>query len=225
MTRRLIALAAAGLASAGTGCFMFNSGSTPPTVAGKVVETPTVSQASAETAERVDEVGTDLLTATPLGIPDINFYCIGGKEPELFHTDPKTLYISEGLVARCRTDDELAAVLALEMGQMTAEFRKGVRKQVKEPMPKVASAPKYDGTTDIDPSRDAYLVHYDRLKQSPADKQNWPTVDPQEIATELLRNAGREPKLLAEVAPLVRDAANGPTARRMTASAAPTWGW
>ncbi len=224
MPRRFFALAAAGIACAFVGCLR-DSLHSAPLVAGKVVETPTVAQASGETAERVDEVGSDLLTATPLGIPDISFYTLGGKDVELFHRDPKTLFISEGLVSRCRTDDELAAVLALEMGKMTAEFRRGVRKQVKEPMPAVASAPKYDGTTDLDPSRDAYLLQYAAAKQSPADKRSWPTVDPHEIAVELLKNAGREPKLLKDVAPLLTDTANGPTARRLGASAAPSWGW
>jgi hypothetical protein len=224
MTRRLIALAAAGIACTFVGCLR-DSLHSAPLVAGTVVETPTVTRASGETAERVDEVGSDLLTATGLGIPDISFYSLDGNEAELFHRDPKTLFISEGLVSRCRTDDELAAVLATEMGKMTAEFRRGVRKQVKEPIPAVASGPKMNTGTDFDPARDAYLAQYEAAKQSPAEKKNWPTVDPHEIAVELLKNAGRDPKLLTEVAPLVRDAANGPTARRMTAAAAPSWGW
>jgi hypothetical protein len=226
MPRRLLALAAAGLACCFLGCTAdFLRPNSAPIVAGKVVETPTVAQASGETAERVDEVGSDLLTATPLGIPDISCFTIGGKEPELFHRDPKSLFISEGLVSRCRTDDELAAVLALEMGKMTAEFRRGVRKQAREPMPAVAGAPKLNVGTDLDPARDAYLAQYDSMGRSPAEKKNWPTVDPHEIAVELLRNSGREPKLLKDVAPLLTDAANGPTARRLGASAAPSWGW
>jgi len=225
MTRRLIALAATGFACSFTGCLGLSPNSAP-IVSGKVVETPTISQASGETVERVDEVGSDLLTATPLGIPNIDFFTIGSKDTELFHRDTRTLYISDTLVNRCRTDDELAAVLALEMGRMTAEFRRGVRKQVKEPIPAVASAPKLDGSTDIDPARDVYLAQYDRARQAPADKKDWPTVDPHEIAVELLRNAGREPKLLTDIAPLVRDAANGQNARRLGATGpAPKWSW
>lgn len=226
MTRRLIALAAAGFAVSFTGCFMFGPHPGPPLVSGKVVEQPPLSQSSGEAAERVDHVGTDLLTATPLGIPEIDFLTVGSADAELFHRDVKTLYISDSLVSRCKTDDELAAVLAHEIGQMTAEFRRGVRRQSPEPMPPVASAPKYDGSTDTDPSRAVYLAQYEKLKQTPADKKNWPTVDPQEIAEELLRNAGREPKLLTQVAPLVREAGNGPNARQLGgASAAPKWSW
>jgi hypothetical protein len=226
MTRRLIALAASGFAVSLTGCFALFPHPAQPLVSGKVVEQPPLSQASGEAAERVDHVGSDLLTATPLGIPDIDFLTVGSADVELFHRDVKTLYISDSLVNRCKTDDELAAVLALEIGQMTAEFRRGVRKQSPEPMPSVASAPKFDGTTDTDPSRAVYLAQYERAKQSPAERKNWPTVDPQEIAEELLRNAGREPKLLTQVAPLVREAANGPNARRLGGtSLAPKWSW
>lgn len=225
MTRRLIALAAAGFACSFTGCLGLSPFSAPIT-SGKVVETPVITQASGETAERVDEVGADLLTATPLGIPDIDFFTIGSKDAELFHHNTRTLYISETLVNRCRTDDELAAVLALEMGRMTAEFRHGLRKQVKDPIPTVANAPKFDGSTDIDPARDVYLAQYDRAKQAPVDKKDWPTVDPHEIAVELLRNAGRDPKLLKDTAPLVKDAANGSNARRLGATGpAPKWSW
>lgn len=223
MTRRLIALAAAGFACSFSGCLGLSPFSAP-IVSGKVVETPVISQAESEVAERVDEVGSDLLTATPLGIPNIDFFTIGSKDAELFHRDTRTLYVSDTLVNRCRSDDELAAVLALEMGRMTAEFRRGLRKQVKEPIPAVASAPKLDGSTDIDPARDFYLAQYDKARQAPADKKDWPTVDPHEIAVELLRNAGREPKLLKDVAPLVKDTASGTNARRLGATGpAPLW--
>lgn len=222
MTRRLIALAAAGIACSLTGCFGLLPRSAP-VVSGKVVETPPISQASGETAERVDHVGTDLVAATALGIPDIDFYTVGSAEPELFHRDTKLLYISEGLADRCKTDDELAAVLAIEVGRMTAEFRRGLRKQVKEPIPAVASAPKFDGSTDIDPARDVYLAQYDKARQAPVDKKDWATTDPHEIAVELLRNAGREPKLLDQVASLVKAAGNNSARRPGVAGPAPTW--
>lgn len=222
MTRRLIALAAV-FACTSTGCLR-DSLNSAPIVDGEVVKPPPLTQASGEAAERVDHVGSDLLTATALGIPDIDFFTVGSKEAELYHHSGRMLYISEGLVNRCETDDELAAVLALEVGRMTAEFRRGVRKQLRDPMPGVATAPKFDGSTDLDPSRAVYLAAYEEEMRSPAEKQNWPTVDPQEIAAELLRNAGREPKLLKDVAPLVRAA--GTAARRPGAAGpTPAWAW
>jgi predicted Zn-dependent protease len=191
-----------------------------------VVETPQATPADGEVAERVDHVGNELLANTPLGIPEVDFFVVGSKTMELYHQNGRTLYISDALVNHCKTDDELAAVLALEIGQITAEFRRGVRKQAREPMPTVANGPKFDGTTDFDPARDMQLAQLDKARQSPAARQDWPTVDPKEIAAELLKNAGRDPKRLIEVVPLVRDANNGPNAGRLgTAAAAPKWSW
>jgi hypothetical protein len=223
MTRRLIALAAAALACTATGCIDKGTRPDGPVVDGEVVKPPPLSQASGEAAERVDHVGSDLLTATAIGIPDIDFFTIGSKETELYHQNGRMLYISEGLVNKCKTDDELAAVLATEVGRMTAEFRRGVRKQLRDPMPAVASAPKFDGSSDLDPSRAVYLAAYEEEMRRPAEKQNWPTVDPHEIAAELLRNAGREPKLLTDVAPLVK--AGSHVRRPGAAAEAPGWAW
>ena len=226
MTRRLIALAVAGCAAALTGC-LGDSLRPSPVVSGKVVGTPQLSPASSEVAERVSFVGSDLLAATPLGIPEIEFFTVTSSEPELFHREASAVFVSEGLADRCRTDDELAAVLAHEVGRLTAEFRRAARKQVQDPIPAVASAPKLDGSTDYDPSRDIYLAQFERSRQAPADKKDWPTVDPREIAAELLRNAGRDPKLLAEVAPLVKVADGNSAAGRHLGggSAAPKWTW
>lgn len=50
-------------------------------------------------------------------------------------------------------------------------------------------------------------------------------MDPHEIAAELLRNAGREPKLLKDVAPLVKAAGNQAVRRPGVAGPAPAWAW
>lgn len=227
MTRRLIALAAAGFACSLTGCLGLGSPFAAPVVSGKVVDTPELSAASSEVAERVSFVGSDLLAATPLGIPEVDFFTVAGTEPELFHRDTAGVFVSEGMTNRCRTDDELAAVLALEVGRLTADFRRAARKQAPDPIPAVASAPKLDGSTDFDPSRDVYLAQFDRERKSQRGRKDRPTEDPHAIATELLRNAGHDPKLLDEVAPLVKVATNNSQAARQlgAGSAAPKWSW
>lgn len=223
MTRRLIALAAAGFACGFTGC-VGDPLRPAPVVSGTVVDTPRLTPASSAVAERVSFVGSDLLAATPLGVPEIDFFTVASAESELFHRDTSAVFVSEGLADRCRTDDELAAVLALEVGRLTAEFRRAARRQVHDPIPAVASGPKVGGGPD--PAEVIYLAQFDRMKQAPADKLNWPTVDPREIAAELLRNAGRDPKLLSDVAPLVKAAGDNPTARQLGgASVPPKWSW
>ncbi len=78
-------------------------------------------QASTEVASRVDAVGRHLLASNaPLGIEPI-FATLGVEEWTLFHRGPNEIYISEGLARQCESDAELAAVLALELGQIIAE--------------------------------------------------------------------------------------------------------
>lgn len=229
MTRRLIVLVAAGFACVSAGCFRdsLRTAFGSPVTPGEVVETRQLSPAEADVAERVSDVGEDLLAATPLGVPVVDFFTVGSEDPELFHRDTTAVFVSDGMVSRCKTDDELAAVLATEVGRLTAEFRREVRKQAPDPMPAVASAPKLDGSTDFDPAQAVYLAQYDREKRAPADKLGWPTVDAKAIAAELLRNYGRDPKLLDDVAPLVKEADGRSSAGRHLGGGgnAPTWSW
>ena len=219
MLRSLAVVVAAGVAVATTGCFsLFKTGS--PVVSGKVVETPTLTPAAADAADRVSAVGADLLAATPLGIPEVDFFAVGSPDPELFHQSANIVYISDGLVKRCRTDGELAAVLATEVGRLTAEFRRAARKESPDPIPAAAESSR----SNSDPARDLYLAQFEKDGINPVRKRLWPTVDANEIAADLLRNAGHDPKLLVEVAPLVREAsAGGKASKQFLPTKPPTW--
>jgi hypothetical protein len=167
---------------------------------------PKLSPASVEAAARVDAAGRELLAGTPLGIPEIAFHTVGSAEPEIFHHDSNTLYITEGLVNLCSTDEQLTAVLATEIGHMTAEFRRTARMQAADPIPKAATSAPLDRTTDFDPGRDLYLAQFEQAARKPAEKLKWATVDPTRISEELLRNSGHEVKRLQEVQPLLKRA-------------------
>ena len=98
----------------------------PPGRAGVRVQTPSTKdlpQANQAVAERVELLGRKIVAQnTFLGIEPL-FMTIGVKEDVLFHNGSELLYISEGLVERCKSDAELAAVLCSDMGQMVAEKR------------------------------------------------------------------------------------------------------
>lgn len=220
MLRTLAALIAAGFAVSLAGCFsLFKPPGGSPVVSGKVVEMPTVTPASADAADRVNDIGHDLLAGTPLGIPEVDFFAVGSPDLELFHQSVTLVYISDGLVKRCRTDGELAAVLAVEVGRLTAEFRRAARKETPDPIPAAAESSR----SNSDPARDLYLAQFEKDGISPARKRHWPTVDANDIAADLLRNAGYDPKLLVVVAPLVREASVGKTARQIVPTKAPRW--
>lgn len=172
----------------------------------KPVEVPNLAPASVEAAARVDSIGRELLAGTPLGIPEVAFHTVGSAEPEIFHHDSATLYVTEGLVNSCKRDDELAAVLASEIAQMTAEFRRTARKTHPQPIPTAAMAAPLDRTTGYDPGQELYLAQFEKHARKPAEQLAWPTVEPATITADLLRNAGIDPKAAADVQPLLKAA-------------------
>ena len=172
-------------------------------IVNKKVETPPVRPASVESAARVDKTGRQLLAGSPFLGVEVAFQTIDHAEPELFHRDAHGLFISEGLVTKCKSNDQLAAVLASEIAHMVAESRMTERMQLAEPMP---AGTKLDGTTDFDPARSIELARFEKRARGPAEKKLWASSDPKTIAKGMLKDAGFDPKVLDEVAPLLRDA-------------------
>ena len=90
-----------------------------------VVETPAaVDETTLVLAERLEDVSQKLLQGTPLGVPEMDAVLVGFPQPELFHRDTTVVYVSDGLVKECPTDELLAAHLAREMAAMTLEHRR-----------------------------------------------------------------------------------------------------
>ena len=79
--------------------------------------TPELTPASTRVAARVDSVGRELLAANPNLPTRPVFRSYGSPELELFHSGESELIITEGLVNRCSTDEQLKALLAAELGQ------------------------------------------------------------------------------------------------------------
>ena len=78
-------------------------------------------QANVEIASRVDQLGRKIIAANPqIGLRPL-FCAIGSQNEEIFHQGGSKVIVTEGLVAKCKTDVELAAVLCRELGKMVAE--------------------------------------------------------------------------------------------------------
>ena len=77
------------------------------------------------TARRVLAVSRKLIDANPQAGLRPLFITAGSPHPEIFHDgggmNGYHVVVSEGLVNQCKTEAELAAVLALEMGKIVAE--------------------------------------------------------------------------------------------------------
>jgi hypothetical protein len=141
------------------------------------------------------------------------FATFGADKPEIFHrgggAQPWHVFISAGLVEKCKTDAQLAAVLCLELGKIVAEresmtspgSRRGDwRLSPTETVGRDASGPigSPDGTRFIEQARI-------ESKQPPTGKDRR-LPSPEVLAKTYLSRAGYDVRALTEVAPLLRQA-------------------
>jgi hypothetical protein len=192
----------------------------------KPVDLSGMKPASTETAARVDVLGRKLLAGSPfLFAQEPSFQIIGVPEPELFHRDSTGLFITEGLVKKCESEAELAAVLASELGHMVAEQRRTDRMKLPDPIPPAALPRGVDGTTDLDPGRAIELADLELNYRKPAERRILATTDPKTIAENCLNDAGFDPKVLKKVEPLIRAARRNQTLAQQLAPPANQGNW
>jgi hypothetical protein len=195
------------------------------------VKTPDPSkypQPNLQVAERVEGVGRRIVAQNTFTGLDPLFHTLGVKEPLLFHRGAGELFVSEGLVVRCKTDAELAAVLCSELGQMMAEQQAARRVgRNTDPIPDVS----FPGSTDAggiagDQTRLAELAYHEkRYGRRQVGKTDAPPGNPEQLARDLLKGAGFEPGELDRAEPLIREAGRSDGLRKQMAGSAPAPVW
>jgi hypothetical protein len=192
---------------------------------------PKFSPASLQAAERVETLGRRVIAQNTFTGLDPLFHTIGVAEPMLFHRGTGELFISEGLVNRCKTEAELAAVLCSELGHMMTEKQAARRVgRDTDPIPDVRAPNAMEaGGITADQTRLAELAYHEkRYPRTPAGRDEKPPVpgDPAKLARDLLKGAGFEPAELDRAEPILKQTdRTGPLRKQMAGSApAPTWG-
>lgn len=165
-------------------------------------------QASLESAARVDMLGRQLLAANQqLGLKPY-FVTIGGPQPELFHVDTSAIYVTEGLVKKCANEAQLAAVLCHELGRMVA-----VREALTSPAVRSPERPPPHELRVGNDSGGSYgaadQIHLAERLQ--AERERHPgsaavPLNPRTLAETYLTRAGHDPKELDAIAPLLAEA-------------------
>ncbi len=167
--------------------------------------------AAVETAARVEAVGMKLLAANPqMGLRPV-FRTIGAPQPEIFHVGTEELNLTEGLVNQCKTEGQLAAVVAHELGIMLAE-REAItwphgRSPEREPPSQMRVGNDHVGagaTPDL--THMAELGKYEKAGGSPRPTAARPP-DPRAVAKGLLVRAGFAETELNGVSELLASAA------------------
>jgi hypothetical protein len=160
-----------------------------------------------DVAWRVDAVGRKLLDGdAQTGLRPM-FATMGVAEPEIFHVDAGMVYITEGLVRQCRSEGELAAVLASELGKMVAEREAVARRELREPERRVPIALPIGGNgygMAADPTNMIELARFE--KERPKTPRPLARPDPRKIAESLLERGGYQKAELVSADPILQNA-------------------
>ena len=180
--------------------------------------TPKQIVAQQATGERVEALGRRVIVQnTFTGIEPV-FHLIGVKEPMLFHRGTEELFISDGLVAKCKTDDALVAVLCTELGRMMGEKRAGVAVgRDADPLTRGPDG-KADAVEDV-PGAQATGTGSGARVVGKMD------TDAATLAQELMRGAGYDPAALEHVEALLKETARHAAIRKQLTVSAPAPEW
>lgn len=162
---------------------------------------------STEAAARVDGLGRQILAANPQVGARPLFHTIGAPQPEIFHRGTADVWITEGLVRRCTSDGQLAALLCLELGKMVAEREAATPASVRNAtrLPPIdVSGGRIGAAEPADMTRMAELARYDKERQ----RERHPALppDPKVLARTYLVASGYRASDLDAAAPLLRAA-------------------
>lgn len=190
------------------GCADTQFARTARSIVDKEIAIPKGTEPNLEAAAWVDQIGRQIASANPFIGIEPTFQTIGHVEPILLHRDQHGLIISDSLVNSCKTDAQLAAVLCSELGKMVSEHRNAIRMGYPDPLPNI-SVPNSSEMNGIpaDQFRLAELAMIEkRYPKKEADRMRSLTIDPQTIASDLLKTTGFEVSTLGSVEPLLKSA-------------------
>jgi hypothetical protein len=167
-------------------------------------------QATQKVALRVNEIGQKLLRGNTRLNQQVAFLTLGVPQQEIFHQsqrDSSAIYITEGLANECKTDGELAALLAQELAKMTVEQMAKARpaRALADRAPLMSPRVGNDiggNFGDAGGTEQMILARYEKDRQ----QARQPPPSPDLLAGGYLQSAGFNPGDLATVRPLLRKA-------------------
>jgi hypothetical protein len=185
-------------------CNPFVTQAFKPAAVQHIVETP----GTKEAADRVLTVGGKVVTANPqIGFRP-RFCTIGSPKEEIIHRGNHDVFITEGLVRRCETDGQLAAVLCLELGKMVAE-----RESLADPLTRMK--PAYvpidmpvgnDASGPFGSPDGTRRMELSKFEEQQRQKAEAPPPSPDSLARSYLRKAKFAPTDLDDIAAALRAA-------------------
>ena len=121
----------------------------------------------------------------------------GRPEPEIFHRGPGEIFVTEGLIAQCKTDAQLAALLALELAECwSTEALAGPDAHRAERLPPLQSGVGADANSAFGQADGVHayeMYKYEKEQRQP--KTPTPLPDPKILAGTYLTRAGYAPAI------------------------------
>jgi predicted Zn-dependent protease len=196
----------------------------PANLVNTPVATPKVSYApaAAEVAMKVDYVGQKILAANPEAKVKPLFATIGANQSEVFHQGEKMVYITEGLVKKCKSEGQLAAVLSEELAAMEAERRTLARGRPRDAEQRTPIDVPIGNAGQFNSPDLTHLAELSRADKARAQSAPRPApIDPHALALNFLRNARYDDGDLQAAQPLLKEAeANWSLEKTVNGSAA-----
>jgi predicted Zn-dependent protease len=182
--------------------------------ASKVAHAP----ATEEVANRVWKLGGKIVAANPQIKLPVHFQTIGDPKPEIFHIvqrEGSQVFITQGLVNQCKNDDQLAALLCQELGEIASEQAaqaRSARVVATRPPLLTPHVGNDNGGTfgPADGTDQIILAHYEKERRESQQALPAPPA-PDKLARVYLQNAGFNPKEFDAAAPLLRAARQNDT--------------
>ena len=177
-------------------------------------------KATQESALRVASVGKRLVRTNDPKKRDERFIfqCIGAPQSAIFHKSPNTIIITEGLVKKCKTEGELAAVLSIQMGKLISEREVLAGNHASDdrlPPIDVPIGPDSAGPFGSpDGTRMMELAKYEKQRRMRRRTKSTPPPDPMVLARSFLKKGGFTEKELESAKPLIKEAAQNVTLER-----------
>jgi hypothetical protein len=170
---------------------------------------PNFAPATSDVGLRVDAVSRKLLAANAQTGLKPMFATVGSPAPEMFHPDQSMVYVTEGLVRQCKSEAELAAVLAFELGRMVSEREAAASRDARTTEPRLPMPLPIGNQGDsyaADPSYYFEMARFEKEHPRSARTKILPPPDPRLIAGTLLEQAGYHKTDLDAVTPILRSA-------------------
>lgn len=156
---------------------------------------------------RVELIGRKLSTNNPHVGWWPYFTAVGAADPEVFHIGSH-VYVTEGLIRGCQTDEQLAAVLAYELGRMISEREASVNAQIRNPdrlLPMQLPIGGNGNAHEADPTNFVEVAKFE--KRYPKHSSRLLPPNPEQIARSILERGGYQRTELDAAMPILQNAA------------------